>query len=100
MSDTKNRLVRAAREAVEMAKAKPGQTLIKTVRMRPKGKREPYGDGYTHEAMHTTWVLLETFENHVMNSRTTAEFPDVAAQAEVVHQAMSDLYQIIGDKWS
>lgn len=67
---------------------------------KPDWGDQPYGEGYTHEAMHTAWVLMDTFERHVMECRTCDEFPDVAAQAEKVHQAMYDLYQLIGNKWT
>lgn len=58
-----------------------------------------YNDGYTHEALHTTHVLMETFSNHVIETRCCAEFPDVNDAAEKVHQAMFDLYQLIGSKF-
>lgn len=59
----------------------------------------PYNDGYTHEALHTTHVLLDTFEGHVLETRCADEFPDVKAAAEKAHQAMFDLYQLIGLKF-
>jgi hypothetical protein len=59
----------------------------------------PYNNGYTHEAMHTTWVLLNTFDKHVLDTRCAEEFPDVAEAAERAHQALFDLYQLIGSKF-
>jgi hypothetical protein len=61
-------------------------------------KQEPYNDGYTHEALHTTSVLMDTFDRHVMDTRCAEHFPDVAAAAEKAHQALFDLYQLIGTK--
>lgn len=61
-------------------------------------KRDPYNDGYTHEALHTTYVLMESFEDHVMETRCAKKFRDVAKAAEGVHQAMFDLYKLIGTK--
>jgi hypothetical protein len=59
---------------------------------------DPYNDGYTHEAMHTTFVLMETFSSHVMETRCAAEFPDVKELADRVHGMMFELYQLIGSK--
>jgi hypothetical protein len=61
---------------------------------------DPYNDGYTHEAQHTTFVLMETFASHVIGTRCAAEFPDVAELAERVHGLMFDLYQLIGEKFT
>jgi hypothetical protein len=61
---------------------------------------ERYNDGYTHEALHTTHVLMETFAAHVMDTRCADEFPDVKALADKAHQALFDLYQLIGMKFS
>ena len=61
---------------------------------------DPYNDGYTHEALHTTHVLMETFFNHVLETRCSDEFTDVKKQAAKVHIAMFDLYQLIGQKFS
>jgi hypothetical protein len=58
----------------------------------------PYNDGFTHEALHTTFVLMETFANHVLDSRCAAKFSDVYAKAEAVQSAMAELYQLIGIK--
>lgn len=59
----------------------------------------PYNDGHTHEVLHTTHVLMDTFNNHVLDTRCADEFPDVKAAAEKAHQAMFDLYQLIGGKF-
>jgi hypothetical protein len=60
---------------------------------------DEYNDGYTHEALHTTHVLMDTFSNHVITTRCADEFADVRAAAEKAHQAMFDLYQLIGMKF-
>lgn len=58
-----------------------------------------YNDGYTHEALHTTHVLIDTFSNHVLEARCADEFPDVKAAAQKAEQALADLYQLIGQKF-
>lgn len=60
---------------------------------------DPYNDGYTHEALHTTHVLMETFGNHVLDTRCADQFPDVKDAADKVHEAMFSLYQLIGGKF-
>ena len=57
-----------------------------------------YSDGYTHEALHTTYVLMETFGAHVVETRCAEHFPDVKAAADKAYQAMFDLYELIGSK--
>lgn len=59
---------------------------------------DKYNDGYTHEALHTTHVLMSTFDDHVLQTRCADEFPDVKAAADKAHQALFDLYQLIGAK--
>jgi len=61
---------------------------------------DPYNDGYTHEALHTAHVLMDTFSNHVIETRCADEFPDVMEAAQKAHQAIFDLYQLIGTKFS
>jgi hypothetical protein len=58
-----------------------------------------YNDGYTHEALHTTSVLMDTFERNVIDTRCSDEFPDIREVADKVHQAMFDLYQLIATKF-
>lgn len=62
-------------------------------------ERNPYNDGYTHEALHTAHVLLETWGQHVSDSRCAEEFPDVAVACEAAIAAMYNVYQIIGQKF-
>jgi hypothetical protein len=59
---------------------------------------DEYNDGYTHEVMHLTWVLMETFGDHVVETPTADKFPDVKEAAERAHQALFDLYQLLGSK--
>lgn len=63
-------------------------------------KPDPYNDGYTHEALHTAHVLCDTWDNHVANTRCAKEFPDVQAACERAAQAMYDVYQLIGQKFT
>lgn len=62
-------------------------------------EQDDYNDGYTHEALHTTHVLMDTFSNHVVETRCADEFDDVMVAADKVHKAMFDLYQLIGSKF-
>ena len=62
-------------------------------------EQDEYHHGYTHEAMHTVYVLMDTFENHILATRCADRFKDVAEAAERAHQAMFDLYQLIGEKF-
>ena len=57
-----------------------------------------YNTGHTHEALHTTFVLMCTFGTHVLEARCAEEFPEVRAAAVLAHQALFDLYQVIGQK--
>jgi hypothetical protein len=74
-------------------------SYTRKIRERQVADQGPYNDGFTHEALHTTHVLLSTFDAHVLESRCAAEFPDVKAAAKKAHQAMFDLYQLIGEKF-
>jgi len=60
---------------------------------------DPYNDGYTHEALHATHIIMETLDRHVIEARCTAAFADVKEAAEHAHKALFDLYQIIGSKF-
>ena len=71
-----------------------------SVRGAGMGDDRPYNDGYTHEALHLTWVLSETVGEYIIDTRCADEFPDVKAAAEKAHQALFDLYQLIGSKMS
>jgi hypothetical protein len=66
---------------------------------KPSLRRLPYNDGMSLEALHTTYVLMDTFERHVAESRCAKKYRDVAAKAEAAHQALFDLYQLIGCKF-
>jgi len=57
-----------------------------------------YNDGFTQEALHLAYVLIDTWQRHIAESRCADEFPDVKVAAEKVTEAMGDLYQLIGQK--
>lgn len=59
----------------------------------------PYNDGYTHEALHTASVLLDTWDRHICDTRCADEFPDVKEAAQKAIDAMHDAYQVIGQKF-
>jgi hypothetical protein len=59
----------------------------------------PYNDGYTHEALHTAHVLLDTWDQHVFDTRTCDEFPDVREAVQKAADAMHAAYQLIGQKF-
>lgn len=60
---------------------------------------DTYNDGYTHEAIHTTYVLMETFARHVMDCRCADEFPDVKRATDFAHLALFELYNLLGSKF-
>lgn len=62
--------------------------------------KEPYGEGYTHEALHASWMIMDLLERHVIEHRCAEEFKDVYEAADKAHQALWDLYQLIGTKWN
>ena len=64
-----------------------------------KPKKDPYNDGYTHEALHTAHVLCDTWDRHVVDTRCVDEFPDVKAACERAADAMYHVYQLIGQKF-
>lgn len=67
--------------------------------MAKKKKKEKYNDGYTHEALHTAHVLIDTWDNHVIDTRCADEFPDVKKALLKAEQAMYHAYQLIGQKF-
>ena len=58
-----------------------------------------YNDRYTHEALHTAYVLIHTWDKHVIDTRCCDQFPDVKEAAEKASTAMSSVYQLIGQKF-
>lgn len=62
--------------------------------------KDAYNDGHTHEALHTAHVLLDTWDNHIVDTRCCDEFPDVKEAAEKAVTAMYLVYQLIGQKFS
>lgn len=64
-----------------------------------KKQLDKYDDGFTHEVLHTAYVLCDTWDNHIIETRCATEFPDVRAAAERAAEAMQDLYQLVGQKF-
>ena len=59
-----------------------------------------YNDGFTQEALDTTQAFLDMVENVLMNTRCAKQFPDVQQGAFAVHEAVAELYELIGSKMS
>lgn len=57
-----------------------------------------FNDGHIHEALDRVYILMETLGNYVSDHPCAQRFPDIAAQCEVAHTALFDLYQLIGAK--
>ena len=62
--------------------------------MTDEPKIEP---GYIHEAMHTTWVLMETFEKFVMDAPAVKGDEKADGMADSAHARMWELYQHLGE---
>jgi hypothetical protein len=60
---------------------------------------DEYNDGYTHEALHTASVLMDTWDQHVIDTRCADEFPDVKKAAGKAAEAMWEVYHLIGQKF-
>ena len=58
-----------------------------------------YNDGYTHEVLHTTHIIMDMLHSHVIETRSSVEFPDVHKAAQKASRALFDLYQLIGTKF-
>ncbi|MCS3690977.1 hypothetical protein [Bradyrhizobium elkanii] len=58
-----------------------------------------YNDGYTHEAMHSAHIAIDTWDSHVLRTRCAEEFPDVKKAIEKAAEAMGEVYQLIGQKF-
>ncbi len=58
-----------------------------------------YNDGHTHEAIHTSHVLLDTWNQHVTESACANKFNDVKLACEEAERAMQAVYQLIGTKF-
>lgn len=59
---------------------------------------DKYNNGYTHEALHTAYVLQDTWDRHLVESRCADEFPDIKEAVQEVSIAMLRIYQLIGQK--
>lgn len=62
--------------------------------------RDPYNDGYTHEAMHAAHIACDMWDSHVVETRCAEEYPDVRAAIEKASDAMYFVYQLIGQKFN
>lgn len=62
-------------------------------------KRDPYNDGYTHEALHSAHIACDMWDSHVLNTRCADEFPEVKAAIKQASAAMYNVYQLIGQKF-
>jgi hypothetical protein len=62
-------------------------------------EKDPYNDGYTHEAMHAAHIACEMFDTHVGDTRCADEFPDVKEAIDKAAKALYDVYQLIGQKF-
>lgn len=52
---------------------------------------------YEHEALHTCHVLTCTWDEHVANSKTVLDNPELKKLADEATTAMAKLYQAIGE---
>ena len=64
--------------------------------MRPPPIKPRIDAFHWHEILHTTHVLLTTFEAHVEEHRATQSDPELKKLASNVSDAMAALYQAIG----
>lgn len=62
-----------------------------------KRRFEPKSFGH-HEALHTAYVLMETFEHYVLNHPSVVGDPDMYRQCYRTFEQMFETYQIIGRK--
>lgn len=58
--------------------------------------KRPLDEFHQHEALHTAHVLINTWADHVLDSRFVEENPEIQAKAEAALVAMADVYQAIG----
>lgn len=53
-------------------------------------------DYAAHEALHTAYVLMDSYGTYVGEHPWVEENPDIAAKVEKAMEAMMDVYQSIG----
>jgi hypothetical protein len=53
---------------------------------------------HAHEALHTTYVLTETFADHVVDSAFVQSHPHLLKMAENAVSVLHNLYQAIGNE--
>lgn len=61
--------------------------------------KNPYNNGYTHEALHAAHIACDLLDTHVLETRCAEEFPDVKAAIQKAADALYDVYQLIGTKF-
>jgi hypothetical protein len=59
---------------------------------------QQYDQGFLHEVLHTSHVLLDTWERHVDETAACEKFPDLKVAANRALIAMNDFYQLAGSK--
>jgi len=59
---------------------------------------DKYNDGYTHEALHTVYIIGDMWERHVVDTQCVEEYPDIKDAVERANQAIQSVYQLIGQK--
>lgn len=57
---------------------------------------DPLDEFHQHEALHTAHVLMDTWSDHVADSRFVEAHPDIKKAAEGALDAMMKVYQAIG----
>ncbi len=51
-----------------------------------------------HEALHTSWIMMDTFSRHLLEHPSILLDADLYAQTSKIHSALFDLYQSLGAK--
>lgn len=57
---------------------------------------DPDGSLTIHEALHTAYVLLDTWSAHVVEHPALSNKPEILALAESAGEAMCEVYQALG----
>lgn len=79
---------------------KAGKRLIRSAKQARASIRNPYNDGYTHEAFHAAHIVCGMWDSHVTGTRCGDQFPDVKEAAEKAAEALHQVYQLIGQKFA
>lgn len=57
-------------------------------------------DEAIHEALHSTLIAQDLWNEHVLSSRGVDLFSDIREAALEAADAMGRVYQLLGEKWS